>query len=853
MNIPATNPGSRPLISVRDPLLLPLGALLLGLALAAQPVTAAWPSFALISPFTAAMLGLLLVLLALGFSRQRAAYIGFCGTLLLLGIHRADTTRPHKPAHTFPDPRTNVMLQGCIAEEPLVRGAEESREYILALNNGGRIRLAEYPHKGQFQTRLQYGQQVQALARVRNVRNFGNNGGFDAEGYYSRRNIWWQATLRHETPLQVTGDCGHPWKRRILDIRQHLLQRISNVYANNHYASEMMQALLLGDISGMQEDWTEGYRLTGTYHALVISGLHVATIAGLIFELLRFFRLSVYRAGLIASLLAWSYALTAGLTPPVLRASAAFVFFMVARSLFRKARILNVLAGTAIGALLLDPQQIYEASFQLSFLSVGALGLLFSPFSEWKLTPWSDAIRNLASSSRDLRLPAHVVAMRIELRLIARTIASWRIMPERAVLFILALILRVAFYLREAVLLSLVAFIALGLPMVLMFHRINFAGLSANVPVVFLFSLAIPLGFAALLPGCNFLAPLNILLLDLARRCVDWHVSLDPGLRVPDPPTALALALFAALLFTGWQLTRRSWLTWPAALASTICFAAMVFFPFRPALAPGTLELTMQDVGQGESLFIALPTGETMLIDTGGLGFAGAKRGIDTGEDIVSPSLWSRQLRRLDILALTHIDHDHAGGAPAIIRNFQPRELWVPHWASGQKWERLAALCQQHGTRIRRLAAGDSPQVGAQRFEVLWPPRGEDPGRSQNAWSLVLRMEHGQHRFLLTGDINSAVEERMLATNILTPVSVLKVAHHGSRFSTSQAWLDRLQPRVALISAGYANTFQHPHPAVLDRLSVPGTSTWSTDRHAAITVRSNGQHLHVSHLRDDSP
>jgi len=204
---------------------------------------------------------------------------------------------------------------------------------------------------------------------------------------------------------------------------------------------------------------------------------------------------------LIACTGAWIYALVSGWQAPVVRAAGGFTLFLIAKLLYRRGRILNLLAAVAIAFLIFDPDQLYEASFQLSFLSVAAIGALAVPLLDKTSGPFSTGLREINIVDRDLYMEPRIAQFRVELRLIAEAIAIWTRVPLGWITQTLGLTLRAMLYVYEMAAISFVVQIGLALPMIEYFHRISFSGLSANVLVVPLLSAAVPAGFFAIFTG----------------------------------------------------------------------------------------------------------------------------------------------------------------------------------------------------------------------------------------------------------------------------------------------------------------------------------------------------------------
>jgi len=282
-----------------------------------------------------------------------------------------------------------------------------------------------------------------------------------------------------------------------------------------------------------------------------------------------------------------------------------------------------------------------------------------------------------------------------------------------------------------------------------------------------------------------------------------------------------------------WLVRRSRWGALAAAVAMPL-IAAMVLWPEPVLRTPATMEVTAIDVGQGDSLLAINPEGSAMLVDAGGPvgrgGPAEVVSSFDVGEEVVSPYLWSRRIRRVDVVVLSHAHTDHMGGMPAVLRNFRPRELWVGAHPQSELFEALLKEAAELGIVVRHMHAGDRVLWGSVQVTVLGPAASyANPNAPKNDDSVVLRMQYGKASALLEGDAETPSEEAMLAAGLVAPVTLLKVAHHGSRTSTTQAFVDAARPSEAVISVGRRNTFGHPRPEVIGRLAVEGARVFRTD------------------------
>jgi competence protein ComEC len=844
---------------MRDPLILPLTAvvcgILLGRAVGFSTLDAAWPW----------VVFLVLAALTAGRSRWlRRTCVALA--LLFTGVLAETWHRPGPPPRIDAGLRETVLLEGCVVEPSAFSNDRE--QFTLELDQGARARVSlalddersaldnerlapddDHPALAddRLARRLEYGQRVEVEARIRPPRNFHNPGSFDYAGYLARQKIFWTATMTRGSQAKVlAGRCGSPAMAAIFALREAALDRLEKLYAGDEYTTGMMEAVLIGETSKLEKIWTVNFRRTGTFHALVISGAHVVVLAAVLMFLLRVCAVPEIPALAATAGAAWLYALVSGFSPPVARAAAGFTMYLIARFFFRRGRVMNLLAAVAIAYLLWDPGELLDASFQLSFLSVAAIGALAAPLLEGGPAPFARGLKGIADVAADPHLEPRVAQFRVEVRLAAETVHYWFRLPLRWVLEPLGWLLRAALFAFEMAVISTVIQIGLALPMAEYFHRISFTGLTANLIIVPLLEAAVPIGFFAIFSGWRWAAAVAGWLLKIAARTADWHARIEPSWRVTDPPLWLALGFTAALIAFA-LLVRHRRGRWFSATAVLALFALLLWQPWPAKVTPGTLELTAIDVGQGDSLLVVFPEGRRMVIDGGGVlqfGRRQRKPNLDTGEDVVSPYLWSREIRRIDVVVATHAHEDHSGGIAALMENFRPRELWVGTNPAPALIERAGQL---HIRTVAMHAAASFDYSGA-RIEVLSPPADYAAKAPGNNDSLAFRIGYGARSFLLTGDMERPMEQRLLDDQRLRHADVLKVGHHGSKTSTTEPFLEAVSPSIAVISAGYGNSFGHPHRDILARLVESHAAILRTDLDGLVTIRTDGRGLTLDRM-----
>jgi competence protein ComEC len=807
------------------------------------------------------------------------------GLLLGIALHDAypvTDLRNLRRSAGFADGAT-LQFDGCLADE----GEERDGDFVSTVDLHGielqgkwqrstgmailRMPIPVAP-EAQEAMRPSHGDRIRGWAVWSIPRNFQNPGAIDHAGFLARQGIFLTGRVRSARLIAtIPGDCSTPWLRIIGAARR----RIKGVFRRMEGGSESIQgailtALVAGDYSGLGQQVRETFQNSGTYHVLVVSGLHVAWIAWAMAAGLRLIHVPAAAASLFAAGGIFFYTEIVGVQPSVSRALWMFLLFLAGKTLYRSASPANIALASAFFLLVLKPDWIFDAGFQLSFLSVMAICLTGAPVVEQVLKPVFLPARFMGNEGR-LFLDAgrrSRIGRRIRIagELFAEAAADrWH---TRCGIWLLGagrIAAAAALASAGMVVISLSVQLCLEPLLAYHFNRLSWIAPLANLVVVPLSSFTLAAGLGAVITsGAGRLSTVFLgaaewfaaILLQIARL-----ISGLPGAwqRCPTPGAGWIVAGILMVFlwsFMGW---RRKYL--PALYAATLL--AFLSLGNSPALMakkaaerlrpranptgfqqPDRLCITALDVGEGDSLVIRFPDSRTWLVDAGGLRQKPSRiesdHAFDVGDAVVSRYLWHEWIHPIECAVVTHPDIDHAGGMPAILRNFQVKSLMAGRAGSDPLMERIRDMAAGRKILLRTAAAGDTFNISGVRVEVA-NPSADYPATGSNENSVVLRIQYGLFSALLTGDLEKSAEKKLASSPAVLTAQFLKIAHHGSRWATSEFLLDRVGPRWAVVSVGRNNPFGHPAPEVVHRILRHGALPILTQDQGAITLATDGR------------
>lgn len=785
--------------------------------------------------------------LAIGFQRLRSQGAVFWPLILFFSLGYLSVQpwlAPRFPAnHVVHFAASHPwQITGQVADLPWVR--KDRVRFVLAATQlaqknqrfsvRGRIRVTVRPEE--LSLPLRPGALVRFKGRIRRPRNYQNPGGFDYQRYMATRRLWATSyAWKHSFALLEKGE-ERLFSRPVERYRRSFARFLDQAAAAPCRA--ILKALIIGDKSELSPKLRERFSQAGIAHLLAISGLHIGIVASLAFlgvtRLLSHYPPLLWSgrtrkgAALLTLFPVLAYGLVAGMSPATQRAVTVAGLFFLGLLLDREPEPFNTLAGAALLILMVHPPALFTVSFQLSFVAVLAIlyGLHCFPPPQ-------------PPDSGEQTRP----------RAVAAWLRRWGLGFFKVTLFAV-----------------------LGtLPLILYyFNTLSLAGLASNFVFVPLIGyLAVPLGLVAV-----FIYPIS-------QTVAAW------GVHAAEAVLAGSLSLldhFAALPLAGVRTVRPSVLEilcyyllgWSllalwgrARTEENQRLAKAVLLGLIPVLLAdlgywswqrfgrNDLAVTAIDVGQGSASLCRLPGGDCLLIDGGGFYDNSI---FDVGKNLVAPFLWRQKIATVETLALSHPDGDHLNGLLFIARHFHVQTAWTNGArAESGNLATFLEILNKSGASLPCFSRLDRERtVNGVKIEICYPPpdylkNGQTgPFESDNNRSLVIRLRLGKISFLFPGDIEAPAERHLVKQAGETLRStVLMAPHHGSKSSSSPAFIDAVSPRVVVISAGWRNRFGCPHAAVLRRYEKRGIQVFRTDMNGAVRMRTDGQELVIAPMRGE--
>ncbi|MEP7036977.1 MAG: ComEC/Rec2 family competence protein [Acidobacteriota bacterium] len=795
-----------------------------------------------------------------------------------------------------------IEIQGVLQSKPelavggfFITLKTESAIYkSLEIKVSGIIRLSAVINDEQIsrefeQLNLNYGSRIRIACRLRREDNFLNPGVASQTELLDQKDI--DATGVIKSPLLVEKLDDEKtfapliwlYDRRedlIIDFKEHF----------NVPTTGILNASLLGNRYFLDKQTAEVFREGGTFHVLVISGLHITFIGGLILLFVRFFTRKRLWQFITASVILWSYAIAVGANVPVVRAALMFTILLFSQVIYRSGTLLNALGFCGFVLLVWRPNDLFSQSFQLTFISVTAIVAMAFPLIEKlrAIGDWSPSADTPFPPDvpRGLKKFCEMIYWRevVWERELSRQIWSAKIFKSSNFNWLERKNLQnLVRYIFEAILISFVAQLWLLPLIVVYFHRVSFFGVLLNLWVGIFIALE---SFSAILtiflanisdifavPFIKLTELFNWLLLSIPSYLVEngWA-----SFRLPYYSGAMKtvyllyfvpLLAFTFLLYFWkpfsldfkFQISNFKFFIYVPAVSFAVLLFLIIVHPFSAPTPDGKLHIDFLDVGQGDSALVTFPNGKTLLVDGGGkMNFSNIyiqneyenepeffepdRQNI--GETVVSAFLWEKGYDQINYILATHADADHIQGLSDVAENFRVQGAMFGEMPlKNAEFAGLYKILQKREVPIIKLSRGDVLDFDEAKVEILYPLENSDI--SDNNHSVVLRLVYGERKFLLTGDIEKEAEKELLNAPEFLRSEVVKVAHHGSRTSSTQEFIVATQAKLVVISVGRESPFGHPHKEVVERWKNAGAKIITTSERGTVSISTDGKDLQL--------
>ncbi len=718
--------------------------------------------------------------------------------LIVLGAMRYESVMEDLPQNhivLFAGRNDPVLLDGRVVEEPewmedglRLRLAAERvtvRDTVYSIRGTVLIRIRK------FRPDVDYGDRLVTRFHLRRPQPARNPGAFDYRDFLERKGIHVMGSVSRSEQILETqrGKGGWLWTYVVLPVRRGVRRGVA--YNLSGGPAGLLKGILLGEKRGVPDDVRTAFTRAGVNHVLAVSGLHVGLIAAVVF-----FGLGAVGCGRTTT--AWStvcavllYALVTGLPPSVVRASMMCAITIWGRLGNTQGEGLNSLGLAGFLILIFRPQDLFDVGFQLSFAATAGILVLYRPIRAWLPAGRAGGVGQWVWTPLAVSVAAQVATLPLVLTYfgllsVVSVIANLVVVPLMA------------------------AAVALGLIGVVIFH------LSSSV--------------AALLNGANWIV------LKGAIMAASWFAAPAwAAVEVPRPGwTAMGLYLCAALLILPGARSQ----PWGRRFVFIALSVANLWVWSDLWPRPAGLRILVLDVGQGDGIFLRFPNGRTVLVD-GGLRAVN----IDVGERVLIPFLKAEGINRIDAVVASHPHSDHIGGFVTLLDRVEVG--W--YLDAGQHYDswtarRIRTLIRNKGIRYAAVGAGDRlAGLGDVDAVVLHPTpdyvsRNGPAPLGLNNGSVVISLTYRGIAVLLTGDIEHETDSDLLRWGDRLRAQVLKAAHHGSRTSSTAAFLGAVRPELVAVSCGIRNKFRHPSPEVIRRYEAMGISIYRTDLMGAVEI-----------------
>ena len=659
--------------------------------------------------------------------------------------------------------------------------------------------------------KLLAGSLVFVSGKLEEIESPRNPGEFDSKQYYACQHIYY---VMKKGKIKKQSQNHSAYGQFLINMRQRFAEILEKTCGAEAGAFE---AIVLGDKSNLDPELKMRYQMAGIIHILAISGLHISLLGMGLYNMLKKAGFGIWPAGLLALIIMLQYGMMTGGGVSPMRAVCMFLLSVGAKI---AGRIYDMPTGMAVAAILIlveNPAYLLDGGFWLSFGSVIGIGCVWPVIQE--------ALGNLEKEDN--------AGKKILWSFLASGVVQFTTLP--IVLWFYGEVSVMGIFLNLLVLPTVGVVLGSGTADALL-------GL-----------ISIKGAFVVAIPGRTILKIYEVLVIIIGKLPFCTWVGGKPEMwQIVDYYLILAGAVWIYRISekkykenkTAVMKKRKEIWKFRCLCAGMVCLGILLI-GYKPK---EDFRIACLDVGQGDGIVIEMENQWNILID------GGSTNKSSLGQYQLIPYLKSRGISRLDGIYISHTDEDHISGVREILDYISKgltiirvENLILPDWDEVQdnkNFQELTELAKAAGTRVIYVNAGDRVRYGETTLKVLWPEAGAT-GKEVNEDAMVIEMTNGAFKGVFTGDIGKDTEDKLLQKGVLEDVDFLKVAHHGSKYSTGEEFLDVVKPELSVISCSATNTYGHPSPDTLKRLENSGSKVLITKDVGAVTIYRKREHTFV--------
>ncbi len=678
------------------------------------------------------------------------------------------------------------------------------------------IKIKDYNQK------LEYGDVIEFYGTYNKSNEQRNYGGFDYSLYLKTQKIY--GTFECSEINVISKNKGSLIKNSIISFKEYIK---SNLRANlSEDEANLCIGLIIGDRTNLDENIEEDFKTSNLTHMLAVSGSHFVYIVLALTYINKLFKRK--KLGQIFILIIILFFMNlAGNTGSVVRSGIMALLSILASMFYRKADLWTNMAIAILIQIVINPYIIFDIGVQLSY--GGVIGIVL----------FNESINNIIeyiTSKINTKLNRYKIGNKEE------SINNKRLYIKDNQKNSNQIIINLIKYIKESVSVTISANIIIIPIMMLNFNTISLSFVISNLLAGAILGIIIIYAFILVFLSIilkSFISPLFILLNSLLKILIFIaHIcSMLPFSKIyVVTPNLFLIIIFYILIYL---LSRKKYSKKILIIVILLVIIFNFIFPIFTSKR-SNLEINFIDVGQGDSTLIRV-NNKSILIDGGGSSYGET---FDVGEMTLFPYLLDRGINELDYVIISHFDSDHCQGLNFIMENMKVENAIISNLGQeSDEYDTFINLAKKQRTNLILVKLGDVIKIGNATINILFPENNLITDNKKNNNAIVFKFIWKDFSMLFTGDIEEKAESRILniySNNLSTlQATILKVAHHGSKTSTTKKFIEAVKPKIALIGVGEDNNFGHPNNGVIERLIGIGCKIYRTDKNGEITIKYN--------------